>query len=327
MGRPILLDRGTLNDDFVPKNIQSRQQHVSDMLNYLGPVKSDKSAVNLFLHGPPGSGKSTVTRWVLDNHFKGRSVYLNCWNNPTQHKILQELLKQLGFVIHGKESTSELISRFQNLQKRVIVCLDEFDGLKEKGVLYLFIRNSYPLVLISDRPYSPFDLDARTRSGLILHEMEFGRYEKEHISEILNHRIETGMNRQAVPEEAVTEIARCCGGDARAAIQILKNAVLHAEANDHDSIMPDTIQHVSKNIRMFRLSYVIRRLNEHQKAIYEILKEKKSMDSGALFDEYRKSVSVAVTDRCYRKYMTNMVDLGLVREVSANRWKKYEIAV
>lgn len=327
MGGPILLDKCTLDDDFLPKSIQFRQQHITDMLNCLGPAKSGKSAVNLYLHGPPGSGKTTVARWVLKNHFDGMSAYLNCWNNPTQHKILQELLKQLGFVIHGKESTSELIGKFQSLQKRVVVCLDEFDGLKEKGVLYLFIRNSYPIVLISDMPYSPFELDAKTRSGLVLHEMEFGRYDVDHINGILKYRIESGMNQQSVSDETMAEIARCCGGDARAAIQILKNAAIHSEANGHESITLDTIQSVSKNIRRFRLSYVIRRLNDHQKAIYEILKEKRSMDSGLLFNEYKRTVNETVTDRCYRNYMARMVELGLVREVRSSRWKKYEIAV
>ena len=49
------------------------------------------------------------------------------------------------------------------------------------------------------------------------------------------------------------------------------------------------------------------------------------MDSGNLFNEYKKKMNETVTDRCYRNYMTRMVELGLVRERSSSRWKKYEI--
>jgi hypothetical protein len=38
-------------------------------------------------------------------------------------------------------------------------------------------------------------------------------------------------------------------------------------------------------------------------------------------------MNVTITDRSYRNYMLRMVELGLVREIGASRWKKYEIAV
>lgn len=37
------------------------------------------------------------------------------------------------------------------------------------------------------------------------------------------------------------------------------------------------------------------------------------MDSGKLFNEYRKTVNETVTYRSYRNYMTRMVEFGLVR--------------
>lgn len=44
-------------------------------------------------------------------------------------------MRQLGFVIHGKESTSELVKMFEMKQKKII-CLDEFDHLEETDILY-----------------------------------------------------------------------------------------------------------------------------------------------------------------------------------------------
>jgi hypothetical protein len=51
------------------------------------------------------------------------------------------------------------------------------------------------------------------------------------------------------------------------------------------------------------------------------------MDSGNLFNEYRKVMNGTITDRSYRNYMIRMVELGLVREMGSSRWKKYEIAI
>lgn len=40
---------------------------------------------------------------------------------------------------------------------------------------------------------------------------------------------------------------------------------------------------------------------------------------------YRIKTTNAVVDRAYRKYMRRMVELGLVREQGAGRWKHFEV--
>ena len=49
------------------------------------------------------------------------------------------------------------------------------------------------------------------------------------------------------------------------------------------------------------------------------------MNSGKLFDEYKKASKENIVDRSYRNYMQKMEELGLVRESGSGRWKKYEI--
>jgi Cdc6-like AAA superfamily ATPase len=115
------------------------------------------------------------------------------------------------------------------------------------------------------------------------------------------------------------------GGDARIGLQTLKVAAKNAESKDLETITIDEVKTASKSARKHRLSYLLGKLNDHQRTIYEILKKSRMMSSGKLFEEYQKSSKENIVDRSYRNYMQKMEELGLVREVGSGRWKKYEI--
>lgn len=319
------MDEGPLHEAFLPKETLHRDEYVEEILNCLAPIKQGKPTKNLYIHGSTGAGKTTIMKSVLQKHFSECHVYVNCWSNRTSHKIMEQVLKGMGHMIHGKESTSELINKFVNMKKPTIICLDEADHLKDKDILYTFARNACPIVLISNHSYSPTQMDSRIRSGLHLQEMEFKPYQTDEITNILKDRITTGLNPQSIADNLITEIANSSGGDARAGIQILKNAAVDAESKGHDFITTDHVKTAAGYARKYRLSYLLGKLNEHQKVIYEILKQNKIMDSGNLFNEYTKKMNETVTDRCYRNYMARMVELGLVREMRTSRWRRYEI--
>jgi cell division control protein 6 len=327
MGRSIIMDEGPLNETFLPQKTLHREEHVEEIINCLDPVKHGMPAKSLYIHGSTGVGKSAVIRSILQRNFPSHSAYVNCWNNKTTHKIMEQVLKGIGQMIHGKESTSELINRLESAKKRIIVCLDEADHLKDKDILYTFARNSCPVVLISNHPYSPAQMDNRIRSCLHLKEIEFRPYHPDEITSILKDRIETSLNVHAITDDLIAEIANSCSGDARAGIQILKNSAVDAESKGHLTITSDHVKAAAGYARKYRLSYLLGKLNDHQKTLYEILKQNKMMDSGSLFNEYKKITNSTVTDRCYRNYMIRMVELGLVREIGSSRWKKYEIAI
>ncbi len=327
MGRSIILDEGSLHETFLPEKTLYRDTHVNEILECLDPIKQGKSARNVYIYGMSGTGKTTTVRSILNNHFRDLSVYVNCWNNKTTHKIMEEILKQMGVIIHGWESTNVLIKIFEKAKRKVIVCFDESDHLKDKDLLYTFARSGCPVILISNHSYSPHKLDGRIKSSLHLQEIEFRTYQPEEVRDILKDRIISGLTPQSITDEMIAEIANSCGGDARAGIQILKNAAVSSESKGLESITLDEIKAAASYARKYRLSYLIGKLNEHQKTIYEILKQNRVMDSGSLFNEYRKVMSGTITDRSYRNYMLRMVELGLVREIGASRWKKYEISV
>jgi len=324
MGRPIIADESPFHEAFLPEKALCREQHITEIVNSLMPVKHGMPAKNIYIFGASGVGKTTTIRSILRDHFADVSVYVNCWSNRTSHKIMEEVLRKMGFMIHGKESTSELIKRFENSKRKMIICLDEADHLKDNDMLYVFTRNSCPVILISNHSYSPTGMDGRVKSSLHLHEIEFRPYQTDEITDILRDRTRSGF-ANAVSDEMIVEVANSCGGDARAAIQILKNAAIDAQSNGLDSITINEIRSAAGYAKKYRRSYLLRKLNEHQKTIYNILDQNKAMNSGALFNEYRKLMNETVTDRSYRNYMGRMVELGLVRQTGSVRWKKYEV--
>jgi len=239
---------------------------------------------------------------------------------------MEEILLQLGKVVHGKESTSDLVKMFERSGKRPVVCLDEADHLKDKDILYTLARNSCVIVMISNFPFTPATLDARIRSSLFLEEIEFKPYSKGEILSILKERVAYGFRDGFISDHHLSMIASMCSGDARIALQTLRYAAMAAEARQLESITLDEIMHASRCARKYKLSYLLGKLNEHQRTIYEILKRNSPMDSGRLYDEYTRHVKDPVVDRAYRNHMDKMEDLGLVRSIGSGRWKRYEIA-
>ena len=114
-------------------------------------------------------------------------------------------------------------------------------------------------------------------------------------------------------------------GDARVGLLTLKAAAKNAEAKGLSQITIEEVKQAIKGARRLRLSYLLKKLNEHQRIIYEILRKKVRMASGKLYEEYSKVVSEPVVDRAYRNYMKRMVELGLIKVEGSGRWKVIEI--
>lgn len=322
----ILLDESVFDDVFIPERLIGREGHVKEIARSLGPAKSGKQITNLFVHGPPGVGKTLVCKRILKEHFPDRHAYVNCWSKRTTHKVLEEILLQLGMVVHGRESASELVKKFERLGKKVIVCLDEADQLKDYGILYVLARSNSGIVMISNCTGILADVDGRIRSSLCINELEFKPYTRDEILSILKERASFGFRPSSISENILSIVSHICNGDARIGLQILRMAAKEAESKGLNTIATDHVRNAARFASKYRLSYLLSKLNEHQKAIYEILKQNGRMDSGKLFEEYSKQISKPVVDRAYRNYMERMEEMGLVKATGSGRWKRYEIA-
>ena len=229
--------------------------------------------------------------------------------------------------VHGREPTGKLIKLLEKLiqKKKIIVCLDEVDQLNNFDILYILARNGVGLILASTRYHALIDLPSRIKSSLALTEIEFPAYKPDELFDILKDRVEFSFRPGTISKEFIKIAAIAAEGDARVGLEILRRAGKKAEDKGLDRVTIEEIKEAIKEAKKTKVSFIISRLNEHQRVIYEILTEKKKMPSGELYREYCKRVSKPVVDRTYRNYMKEMVELGLVRVLGFGRWRIYEI--
>jgi orc1/cdc6 family replication initiation protein len=325
----IIFNELPLTEAFVPTRLLHREGQLRELERCLKPALRKKSIENVFLIGPSGTGKTTLAKWILESHFKEISAYVNCWKYKSSHEVLKEILLSFQIPVHGRESTGALVKKLENLlkKKKIIVCLDEVDQLNNFNVLYILVRNGCGLILASTHYHALINLSSRIKSSLALTEIEFPAYKPDELFDILKDRVKFSFRPGTLKQELIKIVSIAAEGDARVGLEILRRAGKKAEDRGLQKVTIEEIKQAIKEARKTKVSFIVSKLSEHQRVIYEILARKKRMPSGLLYREYRKMVPKPVVDRAYRNYMKELVQLGLVKAEGAGRWKVYKIVI
>jgi orc1/cdc6 family replication initiation protein len=323
------VNEDALTEAFIPTRLLHREGQIRELERCLRPALKNRSIENIFLIGTSGTGKTTIAKWILENYFKEISSYINCWKHRTTHEVLKEILLNLQVPVHGRESTGELIKILERVvkKKKIIACLDEVDRLKDFDLLYLLTRNNCGLILISTFYHALMNLANRIRNSLALTEIEFPTYSSIELYDIIKDRVEFAFHPGTLKTELVRIASVAAQGDARVGLEIVRKAGKKAEVRCLSEVSINELREAISETNRLKAIYPVDKLNEHQKAIYEILKKKRKMSSGLLYNEYCNSIKSHVVDRAYRNYMRRMVDLGLIKSEGKGRWKSYEIVL
>ena len=205
--------------------------------------------------------------------------------------------------------------------------MDEIDILLEKdgdGILYTLTRTDNISVL-SISNYLDFKnlINSRVTSSLNDKEIVFPPYGANQLSDILNERAQLSFNDGVLDSDVIplcSAMAAKEEGDARYALDLLKNAGELAFDEDSEKVTSDHVIRAKDRIEHNKVSEILSTLPLQQQrlleAILTLTKQGEEITSGKLYEAYSDvSKSDAVT---YRRIFDFINDLELLGIISTN---------
>lgn len=323
----IIADPGILEEEHIPENIPCREVQKQELAFCLSPIERGMKPLDCLCHGKPGTGKTVLVKYVLQQAEKNTnalSFYVNCWENKTLSLILDGLVEQAGIVL-AERSYSSKISR---LKKRIgsrpcVVALDEVDKLDRKNlndILYMLMgMGKVGVVCISNTRKYILDVDPRTISRIRLKSINFPQYSDEELLTILKHRIiDCGaLFPNTYSKQILEKIADLAAGDARIAIQTLKNAAFNAERSGESRLSDQDVNKAYEEVKEIKKKYYLERLTLHHKLIVEIAKSQPGITSRRFYQLYkqkaRKRLFTPKSSRTFTNYVHDLIELGYLK--------------
>ncbi len=274
-GPSVFKDRSKVSFDYVPEKLPHREAQLQRLFSIFRPLAEAGGTSNAFLWGSVGTGKThTARRFCLElqryANERGRGldfVPVNCRQKMGDDAVLLHILKH--FDAHTPERGFSIAEKYEilrrHLEKRnlhLIVILDEVDALLKRtgsDLIYTFSRFGeegakamVSLLLISQRKDTLERMDAASLSTFRrTSAVEFPKYSKEELEDILGIRVDLAFFPGAVDREIVELIADLASeGDARYAIEILEKGGLLADEERADAVLPEHVRGARASVTM-----------------------------------------------------------------------------
>lgn len=320
----VIQDLEPLKDSYCPEKIIDREPQM-EMLNSCLDAISNGSAQNLLLHGPLGTGKTSLLDKALSQLESVNVVRASCQRHNTQYKVLKQICSEVtGEPVKSGYHTSEFQRRIKEKTSQVqtLVVLDDIDFLllnDGDDLLYYLSRlnpEKLSLVMVSSdsKPFSE-RIEERTYSSLYPTRIDFEPYSAEEIYCILAERARLSMKPESLDREALTYIS---------SIEQHPGIALHwlraaAERADNAVTEDDAKFTYDEGLR----SYAYQRLanfTQHHRLLYHVLEElgdeNPVFSSGEVYKQYQQLCEDrSVEPLCNRRvsdYLKEFEKLGLI---------------
>jgi cell division control protein 6 len=322
-----------LSTEFLPDFLPHRDTQIQEVARNLNPSTKGRKPQNTFLIGPPGIGKTCVTRFVFRElqNFAGEKVeaiFINTWDYNTAAALLTKVVIELGYPLPRRglskdEIVEKLVEVIKRKKKGIIIGLDEIDQLvkKDESGLYDLLRiNQYVdspvgLVAISNYEDEFSKIEPRINSSLDMHQIKFKGYNLQEMKDILNERCKEAF-RTGVVEEGVTLLcanhAVKRGGDVRVGLECLRKAARVCEREDGDKLRAKHVKEILPTVKSLKLQIMRDRLEGIDKNIVEILKNKKEVVFSEFEEEYNKKHE-SLSHISLKNHIDYLESVGLVR--------------
>ncbi|MFQ5721660.1 MAG: Cdc6/Cdc18 family protein, partial [Candidatus Aminicenantales bacterium] len=315
-----------LNEHYIPPNIPGREAQITELQECLSPALKRKKPIHSWLFGKPGTGKTLIATYIL-NKIKREAnvlgVYINCWEYNSYYSVLDKIVRELRILGAEKLNSAfkmERLTKFIGSMPFVIV-LDEIDQPNPKereAILYnLSAVGSTGLVCICNSRYILMTMDERIKSRLSLKQIEFLPYSDQDLIFILEQRANFALHPDSWNRKILRKIAEIAEGDARIAIQTLKNSAYNADNDYSQKIKDKHIESGYNSAKVIKKTYLLNKLTTHHRILYDLVRENKEIESGKLWKIYlekckeRNKQPIAL--RTFSEYMNKLIELDLVQ--------------
>jgi orc1/cdc6 family replication initiation protein len=320
----LIKDENPLKPQYIPGTFVDRDQAVSE----LGSFNKD-TGQNLLLHGPRGTGKTSLTYRFLHDLEDTTTVYTSCDRYNTQYKVLKHIYQVLTQdEIRTGHHTSNLQRQIKERTGHtpVVLILDEIDFLllnDGDSLLYFLSRlenqENLSLILISSNHSSlQQQLEERTYSSLQPRRIPFEPYDAETIYQILKQRAKKALKPESLHREALSYIASATQ-NAGQAIHWLKTAATHAE----NKITEETVAQTKKEAWQKYSRHLLQPFTPHHRILLQTIQEltrgngDKPVNTGEIYTKYQKlaqsSNQESLSNRRISDYLKHLELLNLIQ--------------
>ncbi|MGV8085757.1 MAG: Cdc6/Cdc18 family protein [Candidatus Bilamarchaeum sp.] len=314
--------------DYVPDEVLHRSSEIEFIANSIKPIISRKTPENIFIHGKPGTGKTMCLKYVIKQLLSHTSsvlpVYVNCWENNTKLAIFNRIVEEMKLPLPRRGMASDeifdrILQYIKNYNKKVLLVLDDMDGLSQQELLYVIAKSNekgvmFGIIGVSNDKFHLAKLDDRVRSSLRFSELEFQSYSEEQLFQILKTRSFAALSPSCFDDKLLQKIARhVSDGSARFAIELLWKSAKRAETAGHLKIMLQDFEDVVNTDPSFKLGE-LGLTAEESLVLSTISSYSSGIESSELYSKLEPKLRL--TKRQIRNYLTSLEEKGLIDSIS-----------
>jgi cell division control protein 6 len=322
----IFMNRDVLRHDYLPNKLPHRDEQIVRLGETVAPVLKGARCSNIFIYGKTGTGKTAVTRHVLNylelkaKEFVApvRFCYVNCRMIGSEYRAFASLCQSIGISVPFTGlSVGEVFDRFRVGLDRsritFIVVLDEIDELiKARGDNLLYeltrinetlSRSKVSILGISNDLRLKEFLDPRVFSSLSEEEIVFNPYNADELRNILLERAKLAFYEGTLSDGALSICAALAAaehGDARRALDLLRVAGEVAERKGVNVVVEEHVREAEKRIEHNRVIDALTNLTLHSKIVVLSIYHLKEAE-----------VLRAITGEIYEVYVELCEELGV----------------
>ena len=345
---PIFKDKKPLDHRYLPEKLVHRDEQIREIAKHWVDVLDNVTPSNVTLYGKTGTGKTAASKFAREQLIEAANnqnifvkvIYIRCTDFNTEYQVIAELCNKLGRVVPSRGWTKgEVIKTFRELFRvsafgkklHLIVILDDIDILLDKdgdGILYTLTRTDNVSVLCISN-YLDFKnlIKSRVTSSLKDKEIVFPPYGADQLSDILSERAELSFRDNVIESDVIplcSAMAAKEEGDARYALDLLKNAGELAFDEESDFVTSDHVRRAKERIEHNKVTEIITTLPLQQQRVLEAIlmltKQDEEITSGKLYEEYKEiSKKDAVTYRRIFDFINELEMLGIISTNTISR--------